>query len=65
MPIATLRAMSLEAAAKFEWFDRVGFSIDMQRLRGEFPEIQWTGFEAWAKSQSWDALLTGPEAHPF
>jgi len=63
-PLATLRAVSEELATMFEWFDRVGYSVDIQRLRGEFPEIQWTGFESWAKNQSWDALLAGTQAHP-
>jgi len=56
-PMATMRAVSDELATMLEWFDRVGYSVDIQRLHGEFPEIQWTGFESWAKSQSWAALL--------
>jgi hypothetical protein len=44
----------------FEWFDRVGYSVDIQRLHDEYPEIQWTTFESWAKRRSWDALLPGP-----
>jgi uncharacterized protein YbjT (DUF2867 family) len=62
-PLAAVRAFSAELAGMFEWFDRVGYSVDMQRLRSEFPEIQWKGFEASAKEQSWDALLTTSAAH--
>lgn len=63
-PMMAVRAFSGELATMFEWFDRVGYSVDVKRLRSEFPEIQWTGFDTWAKSQPWDALLAGSEAHP-
>jgi uncharacterized protein YbjT (DUF2867 family) len=63
-PLAALRAVSAELATMFEWFDRVGYSADIQRLRREFPEIEWGSFEAWAKAQPWDALLAPQEARP-
>jgi uncharacterized protein YbjT (DUF2867 family) len=63
-PLAQLRAISEEMAIMFEWFDRVGYSVDLERLRREYPEIAWTSFESWAKKRAWDHLLMSPEAHP-
>lgn len=31
----------------FEWFDRVGYSADIEALRHEFPEVPWLTFEEW------------------
>ena len=64
LPIAKMREMNAEVAAMFEWFDRVGYSVDIQQLHAEYPEIQWTTFESWAQQRSWDALLAGTSAHP-
>ena len=35
----------------FEWFDRVGYSADMEALRREFPEVPWLTFEEWLSKQ--------------
>jgi uncharacterized protein YbjT (DUF2867 family) len=64
LPMANLRAASAELATMYEWFDRVGYSVDISQLHRAFPEIPWTPFESWAKTQSWDPLLAGVGAHP-
>ncbi len=56
LPIAQLRAANEDYATMFEWFDRVGYSADIARLRREYPEVGWHTFEQWAKGQSWGAL---------
>ena len=43
-----------DMALKFEWFDRVGYIADIQRLRDEFADVPWLRFEDWAKGRSWD-----------
>jgi len=40
----------------FEWFDRTGYAADIERLRRDFPEVQWHPFEAWARQQDWRVL---------
>jgi uncharacterized protein YbjT (DUF2867 family) len=56
VPIAQLRAANEDYATMFEWFDRVGYSADIARLRREYPEVGWHTFEQWAKGQSWSVL---------
>jgi uncharacterized protein YbjT (DUF2867 family) len=56
VPIAQLRAANEDYAKMFEWFDRVGYSADVARLRREYPEVGWHTFEQWAKEQSWGVL---------
>lgn len=46
----------------FEWFNRVGYSIDIAALHKEYPEIKWHTFESWAKQQDWTSILKMAEA---
>src|SRR5918998_2670671 len=57
LPLEQVRqAMGEDGARMFEWFDRVGYSADIEGLRGEHPEVGWHTFEDWAKEQDWSAL---------
>jgi hypothetical protein len=40
----------------FEWFDRVGYDVDIVGLRGLYPEVAWHGFRVWAREQDWSAI---------
>jgi uncharacterized protein YbjT (DUF2867 family) len=57
LPLEQVRqAMGEDGARMFEWFDRVGYSADIEALRREHPEVGWHTFEEWAKEQDWSAL---------
>lgn len=56
LPLAPVRASNEDFAKMFEWFDRVGYSIDIAALRREYPEVGWHRFEEWAKTQNWSEL---------
>jgi len=55
-PIEQVRASSEDTAAMLEWFDRVGYSVDIPALRRDYPEVGWLTFEQWAKLQDWNVL---------
>lgn len=57
VPLEALRAQNAEAAIMFEWFDRVGYSADIARLRREFPEVGWTDFATWAQGVDWRGVV--------
>jgi uncharacterized protein YbjT (DUF2867 family) len=60
IPLDVVRQRMGEDAAKmYEWFDRVGFAVDRDALRRAFPDVAFHDFEAWAKTQDWNALLQG------
>jgi uncharacterized protein YbjT (DUF2867 family) len=62
-PIEQVRAFSEDFALMYEWFNRVGYSVDLAGLRKDFPEAGWHSFEDWAKAQGWKSLLGAkPEA---
>jgi uncharacterized protein YbjT (DUF2867 family) len=56
IPLAVARQQSEDAALMFEWFDRVGYDVDIAALRKEFPEVVWHGFADWARSFDWSVL---------
>ena len=58
IPLDVIRQhMGEDAARMYEWFDRVGYSVDRAALRREFPDVAFHDFESWAKTQDWKALL--------
>jgi len=60
VPLDLIRQrMGEEGAKMYEWFDRVGYSVDRAALRREFPDVAFHDFESWAKAQDWSTLLQG------
>jgi len=53
------RRMGEDGAKMYEWFDRVGFTVDRPALRREFPDVAFHDFESWAKAQDPNTLLQG------
>jgi hypothetical protein len=51
--------MGEDGAKMYEWFDRVGYTVDRAALRREFPDVAFHHFESWAKAQDWNTLLQG------
>ncbi|ANT50644.1 NmrA/HSCARG family protein [Mesorhizobium amorphae] len=56
IPIAVAREQSEDAALMFEWFDRIGYDVDIAALHKEFPEVRWHSFADWARAFDWSAL---------
>ena len=60
VPMDVIRQrMGEDAASMYEWFDRIGYTVDRAALRREFPDVAFHSFESWAKAQNWNALLPG------
>jgi uncharacterized protein YbjT (DUF2867 family) len=54
VPLDVIRQrMGEDGARMYEWFDRVGFTVDRAALRREFPDVPFHDFESWAKTQDW------------
>jgi uncharacterized protein YbjT (DUF2867 family) len=59
VPLDVIRErMGDDAVRMFEWFDRVGYTVDRDMLHREFPDVAFHDFESWAKTQDWIARLT-------
>ena len=60
VPMDVIRhRMGEDGAKMYEWFDRVGYTIDRAALRREFPDVAFHDFESWAEAQDWNTLLQG------
>jgi uncharacterized protein YbjT (DUF2867 family) len=58
VPLDLIRERMGEDAVKmYEWFDRVGYTVDRAALHREFPDVAFHDFESWAKAQDWNTLL--------
>lgn len=56
IPIAVARQQSEDTALMFEWFDRVGYDVDIAALHRDFPEVRWHSFADWARKFDWNGL---------
>ena len=58
VPLDVIRQRMGEDAVKmYEWFDRVGYTVDRDALRREFPDVALQDFESWLKTQDLNGLL--------
>jgi uncharacterized protein YbjT (DUF2867 family) len=58
VPLDVIRQRMGEDGAKmYEWFDRVGFSVDRAALRRKFSDVAFHDFESWAKAQDRNTLF--------
>ncbi|HTJ41180.1 MAG TPA: NmrA family NAD(P)-binding protein [Kofleriaceae bacterium] len=54
VPMEMIRArMGDDGAKMYEWFERVGYTVDRVALKRDFPEVGWHDFETWARAQDW------------
>lgn len=60
-PREEVAAMMEDVALMFDWFENVGYSANIENLRSEYPNIDWTTFTRWATKQDWSTLLTPSE----
>jgi len=58
LPMEMVRgAMGEDAALMYEWFERVGYTVDRAALAREFPDVKLTDYETWARGFDWSAFL--------
>ena len=60
LPTEQVRESSEDMALMYEWFSRVGYSADIEKLKREYPEVGWETFTRWALRQNWDVLVPTP-----
>ena len=57
VPLEEIRKMSEDLVKMYEWFERVGYHLDIAALQGEYPEVGWHTYETWAREQDWKAII--------
>ncbi len=51
-----VKAQSEDMALMYDWFDKVGYSVDIASLKHDYPDVKWPGFSEWARQQDWSVL---------
>jgi uncharacterized protein YbjT (DUF2867 family) len=56
LPVSVVKQQSDDMAIMFEWFDRVGYNVDIPELHGSFSDVNWQSYSQWVESQDWQFL---------
>ena len=57
VPLDVIRQIGGEDFVRMvQWFEAGGYTVDIDRLHHDHPEIDWTGPETWIAEQDWSAL---------
>jgi uncharacterized protein YbjT (DUF2867 family) len=62
IPIAAIRQQNEDLALMAQWFDRVGYDVDIAALHAAFPEVRWHSFADWAREFDWSVLAQASSA---
>ncbi len=57
VPLEVLRKQSEDSAKMYDWFNRVGYSVNIAKLKQEYPKVRWRSFKEWANSQDWSRVM--------
>ena len=56
LPVSVVKQQSDDMAAMFEWFDRIGYNVDISELHRSFSDVNWQSYSQWVASQDWQFL---------
>ena len=57
LPIDEVRKQSEDLAKMYDWFNRVGYSVDISKLKHDYPQVHWRSFQEWSRMQDWSRVL--------
>lgn len=57
IPMEAIRQQSEDSARMAEWMSHHGYTVDIERLRRDYPDVGWHRFEEWVGEQDWPRLL--------
>jgi len=60
VPLDQVRKQSEDFAKMYDWFNRVGYSVDIPKLKHDYPQVHWRTFRDWSAKQDWSRVLPGP-----
>jgi uncharacterized protein YbjT (DUF2867 family) len=60
IPLDEVRKQSEDFAKMYDWFNRVGYSVDIARLKHDYPQVHWRTFREWSRAQDWSRVFSGP-----
>lgn len=58
IPASTLKEQSEDMATMFEWFNDVGYNVNIKELHERFSDVNWQNYSQWVGDQDWQFLET-------
>jgi len=56
LPVSVVKDQDYDMGAMFEWFNSVGYSVDIAAIRKSFSDVDWQSYSQWVDSQDWQFL---------
>lgn len=56
IPLAEIRKNSEDMAKMYEWFENVGYSVNINDLKLQYPQVNWITFNDWLEKQDFSIL---------
>ncbi len=63
VPLDEVRKQSEDFAKMYDWFNRVGYSVRIPKLKSDYPQVHWTTFSEWSAAQDWSRVLPRSTSH--
>lgn len=57
IPLDEVRKQSEDFAKMYDWFNRVGYSVNIAKLKRDYPQVHWRSFREWTRMQDWSRVL--------
>ncbi|MGI9666869.1 MAG: NmrA/HSCARG family protein [Acidimicrobiia bacterium] len=57
-PLDEVAMMGEDMRRMYEWFNETGYSVDIEALRADMPNVHFHTLKEWSADQPWDALLS-------
>ncbi|MGW1550564.1 NmrA family NAD(P)-binding protein [Streptomyces sp. NPDC002346] len=52
-PLEDLRTVNPDMFAMYSFLEGIGYQVDLEALRAQFPTVPWTSYAGWADTQDW------------
>jgi uncharacterized protein YbjT (DUF2867 family) len=56
LPVSVIKDQDDDMGAMFEWFNSVGYNVDIAEVRKKFSDVDWQSYSQWVDSQDWQFL---------
>ena len=56
LPIDQMKSTNLDMGLMYEWFDKVGYSVNLEELKRAYPDVSWKSFSEWTEEGDWSDI---------
>jgi uncharacterized protein YbjT (DUF2867 family) len=56
VPIEQLKSANLDLGLMYEWFNEVGYSVDLEELKRDYPDVSWKSLRDWIQEKDWSDI---------